>query len=94
MERENATRKRAKKNGKRLRLDMATGRAVMRAYVRAINVLESDQGVTASQHSAGFVMASRQKRGARKGYQVFVRVCRFDEELLSRNRMTGGLLTP
>ena len=64
----------------------------MAAYSKAVRKLERDATLRASATSAGFIIPNGQKRGQRKGYQVFVKVCRFSEELLKSKPLTGGLL--
>jgi hypothetical protein len=70
----------------------ATGNALLRAYNKATKNLKNDDAMTASLVSAGFIIPNGQKRGCRKGFQVFVKVCRYSEELLKRKPITGGLL--
>jgi hypothetical protein len=70
----------------------ATGNALLRAYSKAAQNLQRDEAMTASATSAGFIIPNGQKRGQRTGFQVFVKVCRYSEELLKRKPDTGGLL--
>ena len=71
---------------------MVTGTQVLRAYTRAVKVLELDEAMTASEQSAGFILPPVQRRGCKKGYQVFVKVYRYSDELLARDELSGGLL--
>lgn len=70
----------------------ATGNALLRAYSKAVKNLQRDGKITASATSAGFIIPDGQKRGKRIGFQVFVNVCRFSDDLLRRKPYTGGLL--
>lgn len=70
----------------------ATGNALLRAYSKAVRNLQRDEAMTASATSAGFIIPNGQKRGQRTGFQVFVKVCRYSEELLKRKNSTGGLV--
>lgn len=65
----------------------ATGNSVLRAYSKAVKRLETRDIVSASV-SAGFIIPD----GATLGIQVFVKVCKFDELLLKKKPLTGGLL--
>jgi len=69
----------------------ATGNAVLRAYALAVKNVESDVRITSSSVSAGFIIPSGQKRGQRKGLQVFVSVSRYSDKLLAEMPETGGL---
>lgn len=71
---------------------VATGNALLRAYSKAAKHLQADRRLTATKTSAGFIIPVGQKRGKRTGYQVFVQVCRYSDELLKEQPMTGGLL--
>lgn len=70
----------------------ATGNAVLRAYNRAAKRFDKEPSLTATSQSAGFVIPDGQKRGKRKGFQVIVRMVRYDEELLKKKPESGGLL--
>lgn len=70
----------------------ATGNALLRAYSKAAKNLENDECLTSSATSAGFIIPIGQPRGRRKGFQVFVRVCKYSDELLAKDSFTGGLL--
>jgi hypothetical protein len=67
---------------------IATGNSVLRAWDRAIGRIQM-KGVIASEVSAGFLMPLGEKG---KGYQVFVKVMKFDRALLKSDPESGGLL--
>jgi hypothetical protein len=67
----------------------ATGTSILRAFERASQRMK-DQQLTATEESAGF--AVKGKPGHQTGYQVFVKCCRYSEELLRKEPDTGGLL--
>lgn len=69
-----------------------TTESLIKAYNSAIRGMDRDAGMTAKSVSAGFAIPAGQKRGKRRGYQVFVKVARFDEELLKSDPVTGGLI--
>lgn len=73
-------------------MKMATGDAVLKAYDRAVKNIDRDEDMSSCAVSAGFIFPGGQPRGKREGYQVFVKVCRFSEELLKREPETGGML--
>jgi hypothetical protein len=73
-------------------MNTATGNAVLKAYDKSAKRLAKDDVITSAMTSAGFIIPNGQKRGKRTGYQVFVKVCRYSEELLKRKPITGGLL--
>jgi hypothetical protein len=65
------------------------------ALDRAIKTLKKHPEVSASMHDAGVFLdfsENPQKKGTRKGLQIFVKVCRYDEELLAKEPLSGGLL--
>jgi len=70
----------------------ATGNALLRAYSKAAKKLQRDEALTACAVSAGIIIPNGQKRGSRNGFQVFVKVCRYSEQLLKKKPTTGGLL--
>jgi hypothetical protein len=70
---------------------MATGNQVLRAYSKAVKRIENDRSMSASQVSAGFIFSPKQKKGHKIGCQVFVKVCRYNDELLAREPDSGGL---
>jgi hypothetical protein len=80
-------------NTSSIALPVATGNKVLRAYNQAIKKLTADDALWATEVSAGFIIPPGQKRGHRKGYQVFLKVCRYDDELVATKPLTGGLLT-
>ncbi len=67
------------------------GFGLLRAYQKAARRLKRDSDMTAATVSAGMLIPKGQKRGKRKGYQIFVKVCRYSDELLKRKLETGGL---
>lgn len=72
---------------------MATGTQVLRAYSKAVKKMEGEMTMSATEVSAGFIEVPNppRKRGMKK-YQVFVKVCRYSEDLFKRRPQTGGLL--
>ena len=70
---------------------MATGNQVLRAYSKAVKRIEDDRSMLATQISAGFIFPPGQKKGYKIGYQVFVKVCQYSDELLAREPDSGGL---
>ena len=70
----------------------ATGNAVIRAFSKAAKNINKEATMTSSSASAGFIIPNGQKRGQRRGYQVFVKIIRYSDELLKKKPMTGGLL--
>jgi len=73
---------------KRIRYTPATDVTLARAYLRAARVFEKDPSVCSTEQDAGFVITDRKPT---KGFQVLVKVCRYDESLLARDPMSGGL---
>lgn len=73
---------------RRARLPEATGNRVLQAYNQAVRHIDSDDQLTATESSAGFIIPC----GEVPKYQVFVRVVRFSDELLRKHPHTGGLL--
>ena len=69
----------------------ATGNNVHRAYSLAVRDLLKDKRLVATSKSAGFIIPDGQKRGHRTGIQVFVKVCRYSDELLAAQPLSGGL---
>lgn len=70
----------------------ATGDRVLRAYNKAVRTMERDLKMLATEHSAGFIIPDGQQKVPKMGFQVFVRVARYDESVLKSHPMTGGLL--
>ena len=70
---------------------MATGLQVLRTYDATVKAMEADPTLVAVEKSAGFILPPG-KKGTRKGYQVFVKVYRYDETLLTEQPESGGLL--
>lgn len=76
---------------------MATGNPVLRAYSRAVKRITKEKLLSTTQ-DAGFIAdphnpeAWDAKKGKRKGYQVFVKLVKYDEELLAKEPLSGGLV--
>jgi hypothetical protein len=68
----------------------ATGDALLRAYNRAVKKLIKNQDITSTVQSAGFIMPKGAPKG--EGYQVFVGVTQFSEEVLKEHPLSGGLI--
>lgn len=64
-----------------------------KALARAVKNITKDPAMVATAHSAGYIFATKQRRGKRHGLQVFVKVCRYSDELLASNPESGGLAT-
>lgn len=71
---------------------MATGNQLLKAYSKTVKRIENDKSMLASQVSAGFIFSPGQKKGHKIGYQVFVKVCRYNDELLAKEPDSGGLV--
>lgn len=70
----------------------ATGDRVIRAYNSSIRKVQKDKDLISTEVSAGFVIPDGQPKGPKKGFQVFVKVCAYDEARLKAYPNTGGLL--
>lgn len=74
----------------------ATGNNVRRAYNRAVKAMENAVvNSIAHEESAGFIVPAKKNQateGDTTGYQVFVRICRYSENLLKSDPLSGGLL--
>jgi hypothetical protein len=70
----------------------ATPFSVFEAAVKALGNIEKNPRLIASAVSGGMVIPKGQKRGARKGHQVFVTVRRWDEAKMIAQPLTGGLV--
>jgi hypothetical protein len=77
---------------KRIRYTPATDVTLARAYLRAARVYEKDPAVCSTEQDAGFLIIPGDRGAPKKGFQVFVKVCRYDESLLRKRPMSGGLL--
>lgn len=75
----------------KVRAKNVTPESLFRAYIKAANAVYQG-GTVASEVDAGIILPGRQEPGQRTGYQVFIKVARFSEELLTRKPETGGLL--
>lgn len=62
-------------------------KSLLQAYYDAMDAISGDTHITASSRSAGFRMM-----GERNGYQVFVKVCKFSQDLLDKDKLSGGLV--
>ena len=71
-----------------------TETTLRRAFKRALREMKAQKAALASESDAGFVIDRRNGRPAGKttGFQVFVRVCKYDEGLLVGMPETGGLV--
>jgi len=61
------------------------------ALNRAISRVQRSKEILSTEVDAGMIV-NRGKPGHRVGLQVFVRVCRYSDEMLKAEPMTGGLL--
>lgn len=78
---------------KRITYRVATGDSLLRAYGKAAKRFAEDPALCSTTIAAGFIIVPKDKRGEpAKGFQIFVKMCRYDESLLRRDSMTGGLL--
>ena len=67
---------------------------LLRAYDKAVDGMRADGEMTARVVSAGFVLPPKRAIGRgvdRAGFQVFVKVCRYDEARLKADPESGGL---
>lgn len=71
-------------------MTIATGNAVLRAFNKCAKRI-CDEGLTSTTTSAGFIIPAGQKRGHKSGWQVFVKMIRYSDAKLKRNRNSGGL---
>lgn len=71
-----------------------TETTLRRAFKRALKEMKAQEAALASESDAGFVIVRRSDRpaGETTGFQVFVRVCKYDEGLLVGMPETGGLV--
>lgn len=70
----------------------ATMKSIRRAWDKAAGKFGKTSSINGTSVSAGFVLTQEKK--PRKGFQVFVRMVRYDEALLQRNPDSGGLFAP
>lgn len=73
-------------------MKIPTTHSIKRAYSAAVKKVQSHETIQESCYSAGFIIPDGQPKKSRKGFQVFIKVCRFDEKLLESHPLTGGLL--
>jgi hypothetical protein len=67
-----------------------TNKSLTTAVNKAFRRMKKDE-LAAAMTSAGFVYFPGSKRGKRHGVQVFVKVCRYSDELLKKVPLSGGL---
>lgn len=79
------------KSKPRLRLEVATGNAVLKAYSRAVKRIQED-GVRSASTSAGFIIPPRKRGEPKKGWQVFVSMEAWSELALEDVPESGGLV--
>jgi hypothetical protein len=77
---------------KRIRYTTATGNSLLRAYAKAAKVFTTDHAVCSTEQDAGFIIVPKSLGEPATGFQVFVKICRYDEALLRRDPLSGGLL--
>ncbi len=61
---------------------------MLRAYNRAVKKISSDPDLAVTRESAGFIMPAKDA----VGFQIFVVVARFSQDLLEKQPQTSGLL--
>jgi hypothetical protein len=63
------------------------------ALAKANKTMKADAACGSASVDAGFIIPAGQPRGVpKKGFQVFVKVCRYDEALLASDPDSGGLV--
>jgi len=62
---------------------------LLNALDKAVENMDADNHLLSNTHSAGFVYADEAKT---TGYQIFVKVARWEKGLLTFEPMTGGLV--
>ncbi len=80
----------AKTPQKRIRYRDASVATLRKAWSLAINRLIEDGRLESASSDAGFIIEAGTK--PKTGFQVFVKVSRYDESLLRSHPVTGGLL--
>ena len=75
----------------RLRLEVATGNAVLRAYNRAARRIQED-GIWVASTSAGFIIPKRKRGEPKRGWQVFVSIEAWSQAALEEVPESGGLV--
>jgi len=76
---------------KSIRLETATGNRLLKAYDFAAGRVQKEPEIIRAMTSAGFIIPNGQRRGQRRGYQVFVTLIAFDEAQCLSKPNTGGL---
>lgn len=75
-----------------MKYKIATGNALLRAYSAAAERVARDRRLKTASTSAGFIIPDGQPCGPKSGFQVFVKIIRYDERLLKKKPLSGGLL--
>lgn len=70
----------------------ATGNSLLYAFSKAAKTISEDDDMLEIAKDAGMIIPNGQKKGSRTGWQVFVTISKWDEQLLKADRMTGGLV--
>jgi hypothetical protein len=70
----------------------ATGDAVLQAYNKCAQNLEGDDAMVSTTVSAGFLIPGGQKKGEQCGWQVFVKMVPYSDQMLAHDPDSGGLL--
>ena len=71
---------------------MLNDATVVRAFHKALRRMNPMTGMVKTEVSAGFFIPKGQKRGHRRGLQVFVTVYRYSDEMKTECPLSGGLL--
>lgn len=79
------------KSKPRLRLEVATGNAVLKAYSRAAKRIQ-EEGIRSTSISAGFIIPASKRGEPKKGWQVFVSMEAWSELALEDVPESGGLV--
>lgn len=66
-----------------------TSKSIAKGMRKALLALSKDKTLLAHQTSIGFIM-DKEKKGS--GLQVFVKLSKYDEALLKKDHISGGLL--
>lgn len=73
-------------------MNNASSSSVSLAFDKCIENLEGDPAMVATTVSAGFVIPGKQKKGEQCGWQVFVKMVPYSDEMLRIEPLSGGLL--
>jgi hypothetical protein len=79
---------------KYMRLKETNTDLVLKAAMQSIRRCKADNSLLSASSDAGFIIPNGQKKGHRKGWQVFVTLRTFDEALLMQCPQSGGLIEP